>query len=43
VHADESTEQLTFRHPLIRSAIVELSTSEQRRQAHAELAVGLAG
>jgi DNA-binding CsgD family transcriptional regulator len=41
VRADESTEQLTFRHPLIRSAIVELSTSEQRRQAHAELAARL--
>ncbi len=42
MHADESTEQLTFRHPLIRSAIVELSTSEQRRRAHAELAARLA-
>jgi DNA-binding CsgD family transcriptional regulator len=43
VSADESTEQLRFRHPLIRSAIVELSTSEQRRRAHAELAARLAG
>jgi DNA-binding CsgD family transcriptional regulator len=43
VHADESTERLTFRHPLIRSAIVELSTSEQRRRAHGELAAQLAG
>jgi DNA-binding CsgD family transcriptional regulator len=43
VRADETTEQLTFRHPLIRSAIVELSTSEQRRHAHAELATRLAG
>jgi len=42
VRADESAAQLTFRHPLIRSAIVELSTSEQRRQAHAELASRLA-
>jgi DNA-binding CsgD family transcriptional regulator len=42
VRADESTAQLTFRHPLIRSAIVELSTSEQRRHAHAELATRLA-
>jgi hypothetical protein len=42
VRADESTAQLTFRHPLIRSAIVELSTLEQRRQAHAELAARLA-
>jgi DNA-binding CsgD family transcriptional regulator len=40
---DEFTEQLSFRHPLIRSAIVELSTSEQRRGAHAELAARLAG
>ncbi|HEX3714185.1 MAG TPA: AAA family ATPase [Trebonia sp.] len=43
VRADESAGQLTFRHPLIRSAIVELSTSEQRRRAHAELAARLAG
>ncbi len=32
VRANESTERLTFRHPLIRSAIVELSTSAQRRR-----------
>ena len=43
VRADESTGRLRFRHPLIRAAIVELSTSEQRRHAHAELAVRLAG
>jgi len=43
VRADEFTGRLTFRHPLIRSAIVELSTSEQRRHAHAELAARLAG
>ena len=43
VRADESTARLTFRHPLIRSAIVELSTSDQRRRAHAELAARLAG
>jgi hypothetical protein len=42
VRADESTARLTFRHPLIRSAIMELSTSEQRRRAHAELAALLA-
>jgi hypothetical protein len=42
VRADESTARLTFRHALIRSAIVELSTSEQRRRAHAELAARLA-
>ena len=43
VRADESAGQLAFRHPLIRSAIVELSTSEQRRRAHAELATRLVG
>jgi DNA-binding CsgD family transcriptional regulator len=42
VHADESTKRLRFRHPLIQSAIVELSTSEQRHNAHAELAARLA-
>ena len=42
VRADETTERLTFRHPLIRSTIVELSTSSQRRHAHAELAARLA-
>jgi DNA-binding CsgD family transcriptional regulator len=42
VHAEEATERLTFRHPLIRSAIVELSTISQRRRAHAELAARLA-
>ncbi|TYK53027.1 AAA family ATPase [Actinomadura decatromicini] len=42
VRADEISERLTFRHPLIRSAIVEMSTSEQRRRAHAELADRLA-
>jgi DNA-binding CsgD family transcriptional regulator len=42
VHADDSTRRLRFRHPLIQSAIVELSTSSQRRDAHAELAARLA-
>ncbi|MEU0481365.1 hypothetical protein ABZ260_19530 [Streptosporangium sp. NPDC006013] len=42
VRADESGERLTFHHPLIQSAIVDLSTSEQRRRAHAELAARLA-
>jgi DNA-binding CsgD family transcriptional regulator len=42
IRADQSTERLWFRHPLIRSAIVELSTSGQRRRAHAELAARLA-
>jgi DNA-binding CsgD family transcriptional regulator len=43
VRIDESAGQLTFRHPLIRSAIVELSTSMQRRRAHTELAARLTG
>jgi DNA-binding CsgD family transcriptional regulator len=42
VRADEATARLTFRHPLIRSAIVDLSTIDQRRRAHAELADRLA-
>lgn len=42
VRADETTERLTFRHPLIRSAVEALSTSDQRRRAHAELAAHLA-
>ncbi|WP_433347534.1 ATP-binding protein [Microtetraspora malaysiensis] len=43
VRADEIRERLAFRHPLIRSAIVDLSNSKQRRRAHAELADHLAG
>ena len=34
----ESTHRLVFRHPLIRSTVVELATSEERRRAHHELA-----
>ncbi|HWF51187.1 MAG TPA: AAA family ATPase [Solirubrobacteraceae bacterium] len=37
-HVDPRTRQLAFRHPLIRTAVVELSTSHQRRRAHAALA-----
>jgi DNA-binding CsgD family transcriptional regulator len=38
VHVDENTHRLAFRHPLIRSAVVELSTEAERRQAHQRLA-----
>ena len=38
VDIDESAARLTFRHPLFRSAIVALSTSDQRRHAHRLLA-----
>ena len=35
---DRETRKLTFRHPLMRAAVVELSTAEERRWAHQELA-----
>ncbi len=38
VRVDESPPRITFRHPLIRSAVVALSTSDQRRRAHQVLA-----
>jgi len=38
VRANPRTGRLEFRHPLIRSAVVELSTREQRRAAHRILA-----
>lgn len=34
----DSTDRLVFRHPLIRSTVVELATSDERRRAHQELA-----
>ena len=38
VYVDGSTARIAFRHPLIRSAIVELSTHDERRRAHQVLA-----
>ncbi|MET8277195.1 LuxR family transcriptional regulator, partial [Streptomyces sp. NPDC005096] len=38
VHIDEGARRLKFRHPLIRAAVVENSTSGERRAVHAALA-----
>ena len=38
VHVDDVTGRLAFRHSLMRSAVVELSTSDQRRGVHRALA-----
>ncbi|MGW1259159.1 ATP-binding protein [Streptomyces sp. NPDC002513] len=43
VRVDELTGRLEFRHSLIRSAVVELSTGEQRRGVHHMLAEAWAG
>jgi DNA-binding CsgD family transcriptional regulator len=41
VYIDESARRLGFRHPLIRSAVVAISTSDQRRRAHLSLAASM--
>lgn len=38
VHVHAATHRLAFRHPLARSAVVELATEPQRREAHRRLA-----
>ncbi|MER5863309.1 AAA family ATPase [Kitasatospora sp. NPDC002040] len=38
VHIDDATGRLAFRHSLIRSAVVDLATSDQRRSVHRALA-----
>ncbi|GAA1624662.1 LuxR family transcriptional regulator [Kribbella alba] len=38
IHVDGGAGRVAFRHPLTRAAVVELSTSEQRREAHRALA-----
>ncbi|MGW0993260.1 AAA family ATPase [Streptomyces sp. NPDC002523] len=38
VRVDDTTGRLAFRHSLIRSAVVDLSTSDQRRSVHRALA-----
>jgi DNA-binding CsgD family transcriptional regulator len=37
-YVDQSSRRLVFRHPLIRTVVVELSPDDERRRAHAELA-----
>jgi DNA-binding CsgD family transcriptional regulator len=41
VRADDGTRQLIFRHPLTRSAIVGMSTAQERQAAHRRLADAL--
>ncbi|MFJ2193331.1 ATP-binding protein [Kitasatospora sp. NPDC087861] len=43
VHVDDTTGRLGFRHSLMRSAVVDLSTSDQRRNVHRALAQAWTG
>ncbi|MCM4083436.1 ATP-binding protein [Paractinoplanes hotanensis] len=43
VRIDDSTSRIAFRHPLIRSAIVAMSTHDERCAAHLTLAAALRG
>ncbi|OAN33889.1 AAA family ATPase [Mycolicibacterium iranicum] len=43
VHVDDTAARISFRHPLIRSTVVSMSTHEERRHAHLVLADSLRG
>ena len=43
VWIDPAAGRLVFRHPVIRSVVVEMSAGDQRRRAHQELAERLSG